>query len=211
MTNMFKILMYASMLMLAGCSFNPVGESSFECNRKDKPSEYCRSFKALEKSTNGNLPESRFDKEFKMSEYDRATGIAPDSRDEKKVEISTTNSLGLLPHNINQNGDILAGAPVRQAPIIQRAWIKRFTDENDALHGDVIVYKEIKRSKWSGFDMAPNVVVGQSNIYPHKVKESQSTPDDPRHGSPAPNFSQPESNFEESVETATSPAVSGDN
>lgn len=198
-------------VVLTGCSFNPVGESTFECNRKEKPSEYCRSFKALEKSTNGSLPESRFDKEFKMSEYDRAAGIAPSGANEKREQVTAPAGTVLLPHNSAFTGDTLAGAPVRQAPVVQRAWIKQFTDENDALHGEVIVYKEIKKSKWSGFDATEGGGSVQASYYPHKTQQPQSVPDAERHGSPGQNFSQPESNFEDSVGTATSPAASGDN
>jgi hypothetical protein len=48
----FKTIAVASLAAaLTGCSFNPIGESKFDCNRKENPSEFCRSFKALVKST----------------------------------------------------------------------------------------------------------------------------------------------------------------
>jgi len=53
MKSTHALTLAATIAMLAGCSFNPIGESKFDCNRKENPSEYCRSFKALERSTNG--------------------------------------------------------------------------------------------------------------------------------------------------------------
>ena len=50
--------------VLSGCpaAFNPIGSNSYDCNRKQDPSSiYCHSFKAVEASTNGELPPSRFD------------------------------------------------------------------------------------------------------------------------------------------------------
>jgi conjugal transfer pilus assembly protein TraV len=157
--------------LLAACSFNPVGESKFDCNRKENPSEYCRSFKALEKSTNGPLPESRFDKEFKMSDYDRATGIAPDSPDRMPAPGAAAGAR-LLPHQqLNALGSPVAGMPVRKAPVVQRVLIKRFVDENDNLQDDVVVYREVRGSRWSGFESA-----GPENhapgAYPHRARDS---------------------------------------
>jgi conjugal transfer pilus assembly protein TraV len=69
-----------AVLVLTGCSsaFNPMGSNSYDCNRKQDPSSpFCHSFKAVEASTNGELPDSRFDTELKFSDYDKATDIAP--------------------------------------------------------------------------------------------------------------------------------------
>ena len=57
---------------VSGCSFAPIGENRFDCNRKDNPNAYCRSIKALERSTQGELPETRYEKQFNMQDYDRA-------------------------------------------------------------------------------------------------------------------------------------------
>lgn len=210
--------LFASALLLAtitGCSFNPVGESTFDCNRKENPSEYCRSFKALEKSTNGTLPESRFDKEFRMSDHDRATGVAPiddgkDERNEKARVITDT-----LPHNRmrpNSAADPLAGAPVRRAPIIQRTLIKRFVDENDMVQDTVVVWKEVQAPKWTGFNGAGALGTAQiGNVVPHRMKSKDSlgAPAETQQAQPASNFSQPEAGAEGSTGTVSLPAVSG--
>lgn len=201
---------------LSACSFNPIGESTFDCNRKENASEYCRSFKALEKSTNGTLPESRFDKEFRMSDFDRANGLAPDAPSDKP----STNSLpsgasvyaAVLPHNrATQGSDLVAGAPVRRAPVIQRVFIKQFVDENDMLQGDVVVYKEVKGSKWTGFDAtSSSASTGGPAIYPHKTQDSPVVAVEPTApASQGANFSQPEGNAEGTGGTATPPAVNG--
>jgi conjugal transfer pilus assembly protein TraV len=202
-------------LLTAGCSFNPVGESTFDCNRKENPSEYCRSFKALEKSTDGTLPESRFDKEFRMSDYDRANGLAPDAPAESKAANQPSGNAPLallLPHNrTGQSTDLVPGAPVRRAPVIQRVLIKQFVDENDMLQGDVVVYKEVQASKWTGFDASRAAASGGGQVvYPHKVQDVPATGGEV--ASPAsqgPGFVQPESNAEGAGGTATPPAVSG--
>jgi conjugal transfer pilus assembly protein TraV len=201
-------------LLLTACSFNPVGESTFDCNRKENPSEYCRSFKALEKSTNGTLPESRFDKEFRMSDYDRANGLAPDAKKDQPLREAPTGSFaGALPHNRSaQASELVSGAPVRRAPVIQRVFIKQFVDENDMLQGDVVVYKEVKASKWTGFDAARSALPGGGQLlYPHKAQDSPVSVVD---GNAAPTtqgpaFSQPEGNTEVAGGTAPSPAANG--
>lgn len=160
---------------LAGCSFNPIGDSNFDCNRRDNPSEYCRSFKALEKSTNGPLPESRFDKEFRMSDYDRATGIAP--RESAALPSTTTMApagatAAVLPHQrANAAGAPVAGMPVRRAPVVQRIFIKRFVDDNDSLQDDMIVYREVAGPRWTGFD-AGGRDARAPGAFPHRPKDS---------------------------------------
>lgn len=202
-------------MLTAGCSFNPIGESTFDCNRKENPSEYCRSFKALEKSTNGVLPESRFDKEFRMSDYDRANGLAPDAPTETKSgkQIPRGEPLSsLLPHNrASQPLEVVPGAPVRRAPVIQRVLIKQFVDENDMLQGDVVVYKEVQASKWTGFDASRAAASGSGQaIYPHRIHDVPAVGGDvPPAATQGSNFVQPEGNAEVAGGTATPPAVSG--
>lgn len=213
----------AASLLLTACSFNPIGESSFDCNRKDNPSKYCRSFKALEKSTTGPLPESRFDKEFRMSDYDRATGIAPESSTDTlaankpkwpwtkpavAVDPAPTN---VLPHNrYNAASELVPGAPVRRAPVIQRVLVKKFVDENDMLQGDVVVYKEVQASKWTGFDgVAATSGPGAGAAFPHRRKDSPvvGADADMAPASPGPSFNQPDATAEGSVGTVMPPAV----
>jgi conjugal transfer pilus assembly protein TraV len=190
---------------LAGCSFNPIGESTFDCNRKENPSEYCRSFKALEKSTNGPLPESRFDKEFKMSDHDRATGIAPDP-----AAAGTSGGAvvsGPLPHQrLNAAGDPVADMPVRKAPVVQRIKIKRFVDENDSLQDDVIVYREVRGARWSGFD-GSDQTTRVAGAYPHRAKNSTATETDQEPSSPQQtNLAQPGGGIDGAAGSAMLPA-----
>lgn len=155
---------------LCGCSFNPIGESTFDCNRKENPSPFCRSFKALVKSTDGPLPESRFDKEFRMSDYDRATGIAPDDLTAASGRSeASAGGAALLPHQqVSSAGDPVAGMPVRKAPVIQRVWIKRFVDENDSLQEDVVVYREVQGPRWTGFEARGRDTQGP-DAYPRRA------------------------------------------
>ncbi|MFS2023484.1 TraV family lipoprotein [Massilia sp. CT11-137] len=172
MNHSIKILAAAALATaVAGCSFNPIGESSFDCNRKENPSAYCRSFKALEKSTNGPLPESRFDKEFRMSDYDRATGIAPDGPAPQAADTLPAAGAALLPHQrLHGGGDPVAGLPVRKAPVVQRVFIKRFVDENDSLQDDMIVYREVRGSRWTGFEAGQGARA--AGAYPHRPRNS---------------------------------------
>lgn len=211
----WKICVFLLAPLLGGCSFNPVGESTFDCNRKSNPSEYCRSFKALEKSTKGPLPESRFDREFRMSDHDRATGIAPVVNEENAKD-PNPGPLVVFPHN-RQPGERLAhpipGTPVRKSPVIQRVWIKPFVDENDSLQGEVIVYKEIQSSKWSGYESTATNSSGggaSRSIYPHKPRDDEADASQPASSvNHAKNFSQPEAKADGAIGTATPPAEIG--
>lgn len=204
----------ATVALLQGCAsaFNPVGESKFDCNRKQDPkSPFCRSFKSVEAATAADLPKSRFDQEFTLSENDRMTGIAPD--EDKSTPPNQNISKTILPHQANY-GKPIAGAPVREGPVIQRVWVKRFVDGDDLLTENTIVYKEIRGTRWAGFDAASTGKSGQLRNYPHKtpaptpatrlqskdVEKPQDTTD----------FKQPGDNLSWQEETATSPAASGD-
>lgn len=207
----------AALGILSACSFNPIGESTFDCNRKENPSEYCRSFKALERSTNGVLPESRFDKEFRMSDYDRANGLAPDGPQEKAgSRVEQSSAMVALPHNRGtaQQSELIAGAPVRRAPVIQRTWIKQFVDENDMVQGEQKVYKEVAASRWTGFNLSrgPASAAGSGALsYPHKGQDSPvaATGEAGPAASQANGFNQPEASADGSVGSATPPAASG--
>lgn len=216
--NVFLSL-FASMF-IAGCAsqMNPVGETKFDCNRRqDSKSVYCRSFKAVEASTAGEIPPSRYDKEYKLSEFDRMTGIAPDEEvtaeptQQVNVKSAKPTKPVVLPHQVRQDAP-LAGAPVREGPVIQRVWIKRFVDGRDLLTENTVVYKEIRGTRWAGFDEAQLNLATQMRAYPHKPVEPvastpRSTSADSRPAG-APDFIQPASNGE-ADETANSPAESG--
>lgn len=192
---------------LAGCSFNPIGESRFDCNRKENPSAYCRSFKALVKSTDGPLPESRFDKEFRMSDFDRATGIAPDAAVAAPGAGAVAAATGRLPHQrMSPAGDPMAGMPVRKAPVVQRVLIKRFVDDNDSLQDDVIVYREVKGARWSGFE-AGERDARAPGAYPHRARDSSPVEMDTNASSPQQtNLAQPDSGIDGAAGSAMSPA-----
>jgi type IV conjugative transfer system lipoprotein TraV len=168
-----NILLTASAAtLISACSFAPIGNNSFECNRKDSPAAYCKSFKAVERSTNGTLPETKFEKPFDMNDYDAAFDLSVKADKDNKKDKAVAQ---VLPHNMGvANQAVVDGGPVRQAPVIQRMYIKKFVDENDVLHQDQIVYKEVKGSKWAGFDSgsAANNLNG-GVLYPHKVKGTE--------------------------------------
>lgn len=187
--------------LLSGCpaAFNPIGSNSYDCNRKQDPSSiYCHSFKAVEASTNGELPPSRFDSDLNFSQYDKATDIAPvRQRDAAASPIRsgsgepvTLGSGGAATQGSARSETLNAaavdgmpdGMPVREGPVIQRTWIKHFVDGNDMLTSDTTVYKEIVRSRWSGFD-GGNPAGAARGVYPHKPADSK-TPEAPRPSQP---------------------------
>ena len=214
-----SLILILTSSLIAGCSFAPIGENTFDCNRKSNPSEYCRSFKSLEKSTNGNLPESRFDKEFRMSDYDKAVGIAPneDSDNQKRKAVPVA---GLLPHNMVERSDsgsdidALNGRPVRNTPVILRTWIKHYVDENDAYIGDFIAYKEVQASKWSGSDSIRNYAASASgSVYPHRSTNNTNSTVAESSSSLSPNTRQDSASFSQPPagddETGMLPPASG--
>jgi hypothetical protein len=201
------LAMMAIAASLAACSFSPIGESTFECNRKENPSEYCRSFKALERSTNGPLPESRFDKEFRMSDYDRATGIAPENA--KGSAMTGMAVAARLPHQrLEPAGEPVDGMPLRKAPVVQRVYIKRFVDENDSLQDDVVVYREVKGPRWAGFDGAGQDMHAPG-AYPHRVKGGAPADTEIEQPPQQTNLGQPESGTDGAAGSAMPPAGSG--
>ena len=203
-------------ILIVGCSFAPIGENKFDCNRKDSPNEYCRSIKAVVRSTQGELPETRYEKEFDMHDYDRAYSLdAKYSKDSKspqnfKVDQSVDPSrVARLPNNTFSLGypmgqrPNLEGAPVRIAPVIQRVYIKSYVDADDVLIQDQIIYKEIAHSKWTGFQFGiddETQTHGPSgrNAQPHRIQNPDpqiSSIESPTQGkNPESNFSS-NSNF----------------
>lgn len=178
-----SVMLPAITVSLAACSsaFNPIGSNTYDCNRKQDPTSiYCHSFRAVEASTNGRLPDSRFDTELKFSEYDKATDIAPPSRPDLTVPPLLTGAG--QPVQLGSGGTTSQGAaalptaaqpdmPVRMGPVIQRTWIKRFVDENDMWTSNLTVLKEITPSRWSGFD-GGNPSRAAGGAYPHKVADA---------------------------------------
>ncbi len=207
------------LLLLQGCAaqMNPVGEVKFDCNRRqDAKSPYCRSFRSVDASTAGEIPQSRFDKEFNMEELDRLIGINPDE-DTKPQATSNAKKPRpvILPHQVRQEPP-LTGAPIREGPVVQRVWVKRFVDGNDVLTENTVVYKEIRGNRWAGFDGQSTPQLGDQRTYPRRPIEvpvaavsNANSQDAPRSlGAPSPDFNQPGSNSEQS-EAAFDPAVSG--
>ena len=60
--------------LMSACSFAPIGENKFDCNRKDAPREYCRNVRAVLESTEGAMPTTKYGKNFNINEYDDAVG-----------------------------------------------------------------------------------------------------------------------------------------
>ncbi|UVA77165.1 TraV family lipoprotein [Pandoraea commovens] len=174
------LIVCASTTVLAACSsaFNPIGTNTYDCNRKQDPSSvYCRSFRAVEASTNGELPDTRFDKEMEFSAYDKATEIAPvTSGAESPLKSGSGNVLMTgssgLPHLGTLQPPQQDGAPVREGPVIQRTWIKQFVDANDVLTADTVVYKEIIPTRWAGFNGGDPTGM-QRGLYPHRAAETK--------------------------------------
>ncbi len=216
--------------LLTACSFAPVGQSNFDCNRQENAnSPYCRSFKAVLNGANPPLAPTRFDLRANQQEYEKMAGIAPTGEQVEQPASSRSAAIAqarpqLLPHlgasqedTLSTAKRILEGTPVRQAPVLQRAWIKRHV-EGDTLVDDTEVTWEIAPSKWLGI---PAVATSQDSRYggqvvPHRANKNATTSDNsnaqgqgqaqasPPHPS-ATEFRQPGT-----AESASSPAVQGD-
>jgi hypothetical protein len=178
-------------LVLQGCAsvLTPLGSNYYDCNRKENPaSPYCHSFKSVEASTSGSIPSSRYDQTVKLSDLDQMTGIAPTADGVSAATSSASDGAG---RNAGQRNDLpipavspprglpavpavspaprasLEGQPVREGPVVQRVWVKRFVDANDLLVSDTVIYKEIIPSHWQGFERTEGN--GRTpHVYPHK-------------------------------------------
>ena len=153
----------AGLLLACASVLTPLGDNHYDCNRKENPqSPYCHSFKAVEESTAGAIPRSRYDETLRLSDLDRLTGIAPASAGTAAAIGSQPGSMRLPGMSggaaLGQGGaptsapPSLEGMPVRLGPVVQRVWVKRFVDGNDLLVGETVIYKEIMPSRWSGFE-----------------------------------------------------------
>lgn len=160
-------------LLVSGCAgwLTPMGVDKYDCNRRQDPnSPFCRSYKSVNAATKEDLPDSRYDQPYSVTEIDELTGIAPkDQRGAKPPKIASSIA-GHLPHQQIHARDQypLSGGPVRVGPQIQRTWIKRYKDDRDMLTENTVVYKEVRGNRWAGFDegrSGPGMRIG---AYPHK-------------------------------------------
>ncbi len=156
-----------SALVLSACSsmFLPQGSEHYDCNRKENAnSPYCHSFRGAESSTDSSLPKTRYDETVKMSELDKLQGIEAARKNKTSSVATSSNPTQALPGMARPAP--MDGAPVRDGPVVQRVWIKRHVDENDMLVGDMVVYKEIQPTHWSGFP-AGGSDSAEHTVYPH--------------------------------------------
>ena len=173
----FNALLLLLPALLSGCAslFTPQGSEHFDCNRKENAdSPYCHSFRGATDSTNTPLPKTRYDESVSMSEADRLQGIAPAATGSNAN--TSAPSGGNAPDYLPGVGRApsMNGAPVREAPVIQRVWIKQHVDSNDMLVGDTVVYKEIIAPHWSGFPTTTTKNDDGTETFPHFPAE---TPD----------------------------------
>ena len=227
-----------SALVLSGCTnlLTPIGHNTYDCNRKENPaSQFCHSFKAVEASTSGPLPDSRYDETLRIGDVDKMTGIAPTGgkvpeRLPPRAEPGAVGAIGTGEFRPFNTAASLEGLPVRLGPMVQRVWIKRFVDANDLLVGDTVIYKEIMGSRWSGFEVADparasamsggRAISSNAGIYPHrpptvasgvmKALDGASSTSNPSRDASRPSrpeFNQPGAKASESGGLATVPAI----
>lgn len=226
MKSLYVLLALCS--LQTACSFAPVGQSNFDCNRQENAnSPYCRSFKAVLNGANPPLAPTRFDLRANQQEYEKMAGIAPTGEQIEQPasnrSTAITQTRTQLPHLAASQEDTsgnarrtVEGTPIRQAPVLQRAWIKRHV-EGDTLVDDTEVTWEIAPSKWLGI---PAVATSQDSRYggqvvPHRKAttisdnnpsaQGQAQTQAPGAPAPATEFRQPGT-----AESAPSPAAQGD-
>ncbi len=184
---MKKILISLAFIQfLTGCAswFTPVGEDTFDCNRRDVPtSAHCRSMRSVDDSTSGSIPPTRYDRKFSMAEVDELNGISQEKTLPNPKTQTASNTTYEAVNASSLRAAVVTGMPVRQGPIIQRVWIQKFTTENDTLVQDTYVYKEVFPTHWSGFsETTANTGEAKSaQVYPHKqIKEQDFSPISPQ-------------------------------
>lgn len=206
-------LLVALTASLAGCSsiLTPLGSNTYDCNRKENPdSIYCHSFRAAEASTTGPLPPSRFDAVQSIDDYDRLTGIAPPKRSHPEPGPGSAPNLELPLLHHQEGQKPIPGTPVRVGPMVQRVWIKPFTDDGDRRIGATIVYREIQGTYWAGDrpgerSRQPRNAAG--GAYPHYpaatgAREPAARPSEAR-AAPRTEFNQPTQSRVGAAELAT--------
>ena len=176
-------------LALTGCArvLTPIGEERYDCNRKEDPSSpYCHSFRGVEEGTAGPMPDSRFDRQLQVATHDRLQGIAPTvapapaaapvapapTPGARAAILSGGTAIAAAPAG-PAPANALEGLPVRQGPLIQRVWVKRFADGNDLLVSDTTIYKEIMPTRWlgvvdTGSPPGQRGVGAAAQAYPHR-------------------------------------------
>lgn len=165
-----KSVALIAILTLSACSvFRPIGQENFDCNGKNSTSPYCKSFKGIDASTRGNIPDTKYDKAFNYTDYDKYMGSYVDTEGKPTQEAESYAKAGVLPHEMigGATDAPVAGAPVRTAPVIQKIWINRYVDAQDKLHQPVEVYQEVIGSHWSGVKPSRLSTAQQENRYPH--------------------------------------------
>ena len=172
--NIKRIFLTASsialLLGLNACSvFRPVGQENFNCNGKNSADPYCRSFKGVDRSTTGDIPDTKFDAAFNYVDRDKYMGDYVDNNGKPTKEATQAAAHGTLPHELNNTGaSIIPGAPVRQAPVVQKIWVNRYIDGADKLHQPVEIYQEVIGSHWSGFVPGQQTKSNsEDRTYPH--------------------------------------------
>ena len=167
----FTVTTVPFLISLSACSvFRPVGQENFDCNGKKSTDPYCRSFKGVDRSTTGEIPDTKFDAAFNFVDRDKYMGDYVDNNGKPTKEAAQAAANGTLPHEINSVGSsIVPGAPVRQAPVVQKIWVNRYVDGSDKLHQPVEIYQEVIGSRWSGFvpGQQSKANNGEERIYPH--------------------------------------------
>lgn len=171
---------------LFACSvFRPVGQENFNCNGKNSTNPYCRSIKGIDRSTQGNIPDTKFDTAFNYEDYDKYSGDYVDTQGKPTKEATHYAKSGVLPHEIGgSNNAPIVGAPVRMAPVVQKIWVNRYVDGQDKLHQPVEVYQEVIGSRWSGVASGQNYQAEDGRAYPHMPPKAPQNPREADSGLP---------------------------
>ena len=179
------IMITTAAASLAGCAsaFNPIGDSKYDCHRKQNPdSFYCRSFSGVEASTHGELPETRYSKPFSIQKQDELQNMAPTGTDAAEPVRAVDgarfvgNAAQPMQAAAGSASKSLFGQPVRMAPIVQRTWIKRHVTADDMLIENTVVYKERQPTRWAGFEhVAADAPAASPTHYPHKPLQKRQT------------------------------------
>lgn len=215
--NITKIILTITIIPLVvslnACSvFRPVGQENFDCNGKKSTDPYCRSFKGVDRSTTGEIPDTKFDAAFNYVDRDKYMGDYVDSNGKPTKEATQAAANGTLPHEITGAGaSIIPGAPVRQVPVVQKIWVNRYVDGSDKLHQPVEIYQEVIGSRWSGFLPAQQAKSNaEERIYPH-YSEKKLNSNAASTGAVQTNSTEDRSNLDGALEERTVPMPAVEN